>query len=484
MREATRTQVRRAAKSEPKKKLRVAAYCRVSTDSDEQETSFNTQVEVYEKRILGNPNWEYAGVYADEGLSGTSAAKRVEFQRMMEDCREGKIDRILTKSISRFARNTLDCIEYVRELKQLNVTILFEKEHIIKWGVRKRFQDGTDRWVSIYGYTKEGDETYVIVEDEAAVIRKIFDEYEHGLSTPKIGEELDEAKVPTPLGKAHWDAALVHSILENVKYCGDIILQKFYTVDHLSHECVRNDGSEVPQYYIKDHHPAIVTREQYRRVEKIRHMNNKKNPEIGGNYPYGNLLRCPFCGRKLHQSKLGIYGNQRGWTCEGEDFLLRSDLLDPAVLECYEKLPVEKLTDTDNPDVQRTLSYKKIQRTFSQVDFYWVDDLIEFIELGTHSGKDDHTVAVHWKCGLTTTAETDLTKMTESPQVLCKRSIEKRKELRERKLELRREKLRKKEVTDQVQEENTDLKAQLAELMKRQQEQDELIKKLLEKAGA
>ena len=130
MREATRTQVRRAAKSEPKKKLRVAAYCRVSTDSDEQETSFNTQVEVYEKRILGNPNWEYAGVYADEGLSGTSAAKRVEFQRMMEDCREGKIDRILTKSISRFARNTLDCIEYVRELKQLNVTILFEKEHI------------------------------------------------------------------------------------------------------------------------------------------------------------------------------------------------------------------------------------------------------------------------------------------------------------------------------------------------------------------
>ena len=130
MREATRTQVRRAARPKPEKKLRVAAYCRVSTDSDEQETSFNTQVEVYEKRILGNPNWEYAGVYADEGLSGTSAAKRVEFQRMMEDCREGKIDRIITKSISRFARNTLDCIEYVRELKELGVTILFEKEHI------------------------------------------------------------------------------------------------------------------------------------------------------------------------------------------------------------------------------------------------------------------------------------------------------------------------------------------------------------------
>ena len=288
----------------------------------------------------------------------------------------------------------------------------------------------------------------------------------------------------TPLGKAHWDAALVHSILENVKYCGDIILQKFYTADHLSHECVKNDGSEVPQYYIKDHHPAIVSRDQFRRVEKIRHMNNKRNPEIGGNYPYGSLLRCPFCGRKLHQSKLGIYGNQRGWTCEGEDFLLRSDLLDPAVLECYEKLPVEKLTDTENPDVQTMLSYKKKHPQFSQVDFYWVDDLIESIELGMHSGKDDHTVTVHWKCGMTTMAETDPTKMTESPQVLCKRSIEKRRQIQERKLELRREKLRKQDSAEQVQEENTDLKAQLAELMKRQQEQDELIKKLLEKAGA
>ena len=122
--------------------------------------------------------------------------------------------------------------------------------------------------------------------------------------------------------------------------------------------------------------------------------------------------------------------------------------------------------------------------TFSQVDFYWVDDLIESIELGTHSGKDDHTVTVHWKCGLTTTAETDPTKMTESPQVLRKRSIEKRREIQERKLELRREKLRKQDSTEQVEEENTDLKAQLAELMKRQQEQDELIRKLLEKAGA
>ena len=512
MREATRTQVRRAPKSEPKKKLRVAAYCRVSTDSDEQELSFNTQVEVYEKRILGNPNWEYAGVYADEGLSGTSAARRVEFQRMMEDCREGKIDRILTKSISRFARNTLDCIEYVRELKELGVTILFEKEHIdtggaysemiltvlaafaqeesrslsenIKWSVRKRFQEGTDRWIPIYGYTKAGDETYVIVDDEAAVIREIFNDYEHGLSTAKIGEKLDEAKVPTPLGKAHWDAALVHSILENEKYCGDIILQKFLTEDHLSHTCIKNDGSEVPQYYIKDHHQAIVTREQFQRVEKIRHMNNKKDQNIGGNYPYCDLLRCPFCGRKLHQSKLGIYGNQRGWTCEREDFLLRSDLLDPAVLECYEKLPIEKLTDIENPDVQKALHYKKKHTHFSQVDFYWVDDLIESIELGTHSGEDDHTVTVHWKCGLTTKAETDPTKMTELPGELCKRSVEKKKYLQLRKIQLRREELRKKEeAPQQIQEENLDLKAQMAELLKRQQEQNELIQKLLQKTG-
>ena len=134
--------------------------------------------------------------------------------------------------------------------------------------------------------------------------------------------------------------------------------------------------------------------------------------------------------------------------------------------------------------MQKALLYKKKHPQFLQVDFYWVDDLIESIELGTHAGKDDHTVTVHWKCGLTTTAETDPTKMTESPQELCKRSIEKRRQIQERKLELRREKLRKQDSTEQVQEENTDLKAQLAELMKRQQEQDELIKKLLEKAGA
>ena len=130
MREVTRTQARRTTKSEPKKKLRVAAYCRVSTDSDQQEISFNTQVEVYEKRILGNPNWEYAGVYADEGISGTSYKKRDGFNRMVEDAKAGKIDLILTKSISRFARNTVDSLSITRELKAVGVEVFFEKENI------------------------------------------------------------------------------------------------------------------------------------------------------------------------------------------------------------------------------------------------------------------------------------------------------------------------------------------------------------------
>lgn len=191
-----RPETRRTTKAAGEEKLRVAAYCRVSTDSDEQETSFETQVEVYEKKIRANPAWEYAGVYTDEGITGTKASKRPGFQKMIKDAENGKIDRILTKSISRFARNTIDCIAYVRHLKELGTTILFEKENIdtgstysemlltvlaafaqeesrsisanITWGVRKRFENGQERWAKMFGYRKDFDtgETYIIVEED------------------------------------------------------------------------------------------------------------------------------------------------------------------------------------------------------------------------------------------------------------------------------------------------------------------------------
>ena len=193
-------------------KIRVAAYCRVSTDSDEQQMSFDTQVEVYKEKIKADPDWVLAGIYADDGISGTGVARRTDFLRMINDARAGKIDRIITKSISRFARNTLECIQYVRELKALGVTILFEKENIdtggafsemlltvmaafaqeesrslsenIKWGVRKRYEEGTDRGVQIFGYMKneETGETYIINKKEAGIVQGIFDMYERGSS--------------------------------------------------------------------------------------------------------------------------------------------------------------------------------------------------------------------------------------------------------------------------------------------------------------
>ena len=321
-----RPETRRTTKAAGEEKLRVAAYCRVSTDSDEQETSFETQVEVYEKKIRANPAWEYAGVYTDEGITGTKASKRPGFQKMIKDAENGKIDRILTKSISRFARNTIDCIAYVRHLKELGTTILFEKENIdtgstysemlltvlaafaqeesrsisanITWGVRKRFENGQERWAKMFGYRKDFDtgETYIIVEEEAKVVRLIYELYEKGMTTTETGKELEKREIPTPSGGKVWNAALVRSILVNEKYCGDLILQKYVTTDHLTHTFEKNDGEEAPMYYIKDHHKAIVPREQFNRVQKILDCRNKK---VNGydTYPLGDKLRCPYCGK-------------------------------------------------------------------------------------------------------------------------------------------------------------------------------------------
>lgn len=334
-------------------KLRVAAYCRVSTDSDEQENSFETQVEVYENKIRGNSAWVYAGVYADEGISGTRASKRPGFQKMIRDAEDGKIDRILTKSISRFARNTLDCIGYVRHLKEVGTTILFEKENIdtgsaysemlltvlaafaqeesrsisanITWGVRKRFENGQERWAKMFGYRKDFDtgETYIIVEEEAEVVRLIFELYEKGMTTTATGKELEKREIPTPSGGNVWNAALVRSILVNEKYCGDLILQKYVTTDHLTHTFVKNDGEDAPMYYIKDHHKAIVSREQFNRVQKILDCRNKK---VNGydTYPLGDKLRCPYCGKPMIQRKINIYKQSRGWVCPDHNFIIQS----------------------------------------------------------------------------------------------------------------------------------------------------------------
>ena len=456
-----RPETRRATKTAGEEKLRVAAYCRVSTDSDEQEISFETQVEVYEKKIRANPAWEYAGVYTDEGITGTKASKRPGFQKMIKDAEDGKIDRIITKSISRFSRNTLDFIGYVRHLKDIGTTILFEKENIdtgstysemlltvlaafaqeesrsisanITWGVRKRFEEGQERWAHVFGYRKDFDtgETYIIVEEEAKVVRMIFDQYEKGVSTNAIGKELERRGIRTPNGGQKWDPALVRSLLVNDKYCGDLVLQKYVTTDHLTHVFVKNDGDEVPMYYIKDHHKAIVPREQFNRVQRILECRNRKKNGYD-TYPLGDKLRCPYCGKPMIQKKILVYKQSRGWVCRDHNFLIHTRHVEEAILAAYRSVSRDKLsgimeTGTEEEKKAAELFLKEKDEDFQTVEYYWVDDLIDYIDLGLHKDMETRTLTVHWRCGFDTTVPTNIDPVKDDPEKLAvtdKRSFE------------------------------------------------------------
>lgn len=297
------------------KTLRVAAYCRVSTDEDAQVGSYELQVQYYTELIQRNPEWVFVNVYADEGISGTSVSKRIQFQTMIQDCKDGKIDLVITKSISRFARNTLDCISYVRQLRSLDppVAIYFENENLntldrrneafiamlssvaqgesenkseaIKWSIKRRFQKGLPlcpTW-ALLGYTTDDNGDMIIVENEAAIVRFIYENFLDGMSVKDIAEELTRRKIPTVKGNDHWCEGTIYSMLHNERYCGDVIMQKTYTPDCLSHRSVKNRGQE-RKYIMRNHHPAIISRTQWDAVQSIigsgrrRRKRNKHQP--------------------------------------------------------------------------------------------------------------------------------------------------------------------------------------------------------------
>lgn len=296
-----------------KPKLRVAAYCRVSTLEDAQAGSFELQKQHFQKMIAANDRWEEVGIYADEGKSGTNMKKRPEFQKMIQDCRDGKIDLILTKSVSRFARNTMDCLRVVRELKALSppVGVYFEdvslntveakneftlgvmslvaqgeseaKSAAITWSIIERFKNGIPIISTTYllGYDKDSFGKLVIVEEEAEVIRYIYSSYLSGLSVREIAENLSAAKIPTVKGKEVWNSGTVRNILRNEKYCGDVLMQKTFTLDCFSHKSVKNRGQK-PQYRLMNHHPPIIPREDWLKVQELlqtpRRRSSQKKP--------------------------------------------------------------------------------------------------------------------------------------------------------------------------------------------------------------
>lgn len=302
-------------KSDNMKRLRVAAYCRVSTDEDAQASSYELQLQHYREMIINNPDWELVDIYADEGISGTSTKRRVNFLRMIDDCYAGKVDMIITKSVSRFARNTLDCLDNVRKLKALDppVGVFFETEGFntaeskneftlgimslvaqgeseqksasIRWSIIQRFKKGIPIIPTqcLLGYDKDKFGNLFIIPEEAEAVKYIFACYLDGLNAREIANALTESHVPTAKNNAVWSSSAVLSILRNEKYCGDVLMQKTYTVDCFTHKAVKNTG-QVPQYRLRDHHPAIVPRDDWLLVQEQlkhrRHSSQKKEVPI------------------------------------------------------------------------------------------------------------------------------------------------------------------------------------------------------------
>lgn len=332
--------------------IRVAAYCRVSTDSEEQLNSYNSQVEHYKQYVQSNQEWTLVDIYADEAISGTQTDKRLEFQRMINDALEGKIDFIITKSISRFARNTLDTLKYVRLLKEHNIAIFFEKENIntltmngemllvilsslaqqesesisanVKMGLKMKMKRGElIGFQGCLGYDYDPvEKTLSVNKEEAEVVKFIFQRYIEGAGCFVIAKELTRLKYQTKKGNTEWHESTVRGIIKNEKYKGDLLLGKTFTVDPISHRRLDNMGEE-EKYYISNHHEPIISEEVFEQAQKILNQrsstkNNKgRNEKFSQKYTFSSILFCGFCNKSLTRRNWhsGTTHEKRVWQC-------------------------------------------------------------------------------------------------------------------------------------------------------------------------
>lgn len=325
-------------------KLRVAAYARVSSASDDQLNSFAAQNRHYSDLISSKENWRMVDIYADEGITGTSAEKREDFQRLLADCRRGLIDRVLVKSISRFARNTKECLETIRELKSLGVGVYFEKENIdtatmsgemmtalfasfaqaesesisgnMRWGIQKRMQAGTYIPANLpYGYTLQ-DHSIRIVEEQAVIVQRIFKEYLSGKSTERIASDLREEGIPCKSGEVAWDSTAIRYIISNEKYIGDSVWQKYFSTDTLPYKCRLNRGQKV-SYYAYGTHEGIVPKEDFEKANALMKSRAQKIT-LTKNSPYAfrKKIVCGDC-QSLFRRK--VVRGITYWVCIGHD---------------------------------------------------------------------------------------------------------------------------------------------------------------------
>ena len=335
--------------------LMVAAYCRVSTEQEEQQNSYQVQIAYYTDLINRKKEWSLVGIFADEGISGTQTKKRTEFNRMIRMCKNKKIDLVITKSISRFARNTVDCLEYVRQLKNLGIGVIFEKENIntltmtsefmialygsfaqaesesisknVSWGKEKAYREGKVQfqYQNLLGYRKGTDGKPEIVPEEAETVKLIYKLFLDGYSMTNIKKTLESKGILTAKGKKVWNESLISSILKNEKYVGDALLQKTYTLDCITHKVVRNHG-ERPMYLVTDHHAPIIDRDTYNRVQQElarrsskRKISDKTITEQGkysSKYALSELLICGHCGTPYRRATWSARGKKQiVWRC-------------------------------------------------------------------------------------------------------------------------------------------------------------------------
>lgn len=338
------------------RKLRVAAYCRVSTDEEEQLTSYEAQKAFYTDKIMTTPEWTLASIFADEGITGTCDRKRPEFLKMIRQCMQGKIDVVLTKSISRFARNTVDCLKYIRLLKEQGIAVIFEKENIntlesdseivitmmgafaqgesesisanVKWGQRQAMREGkvVFQYARMYGYERGEDGKPKIIPEQAAVVERIFNAYLAGSSVRAIKEMLEREHIRTSQDTETWSVGALQGMLRNEKYCGDALLQKTFTQDCLSKKVIKNTG-QLPKYLVQNHHEGIITRELFDRVQaEISRRAGTRAPsakasvsglaKYSSKYALTGMLVCGECGTAYRRCVWSKNGNKRVvWRC-------------------------------------------------------------------------------------------------------------------------------------------------------------------------
>ena len=382
------------------RRIRVAAYCRVSTKQEEQINSYEVQKKHYTEKINANPEWQMVGIFADKGITGTSVLKRDEFNKMIKLCKSKKIDMILVKSISRFARNTVDCLHYTRMLKTLGIDVYFEEQGIhsiksdaefyisiygtiaqsesenisanVKWGKLQSAKEGKVSFMykNFLGYRKGTDGNPEIDEEQAETVKIIYDRFLAGDSLKQIAVKLQNEKRLSPSGRNEWSTATIRSILSNEKYKGDAIINKTFTVDCLTKEIRKNNG-ERPKYYVENNHPAIIDAETFGRVQEelARRVGKKKVKEIGtkteqgkysSKYALTELLICGECHTPYRRCTWTAHGEKRiVWRCVkrldyGKKYCHSSPTLEESRIQAAIVNAIQKFAKQD-PNLLKTL---------------------------------------------------------------------------------------------------------------------------------